>query len=267
MRSHGLRLSILPLVAVFCGCGNDPPAPQPINNAPAPAARVDSPEPEEWVSKPTSEWPQIVLTNHAEFHGHTALQGASSFLIRTDDGRVLAATAAHLIGSAGGVDPPLTTSEVPDAIRVWKMFPRTKPEASVAIRGVGLQGLDYPQFDWLVLTIDEAPELPAYPLRIRSNPVQIGETLYLIGCPYIERDCTQNVYTCRVTERVGIRFRYDLDPPVDIRGFSGAPIVDRNGYLVGVMTVWFHPRMDEEKYLEAGGEDAETVFWLLKEAG
>jgi hypothetical protein len=56
-------------------------------------------------SKAPREWPQLVLTNRAEFNGHTPLQGASAFLIKTLDGRTLAATAKHLIGANGGVEP------------------------------------------------------------------------------------------------------------------------------------------------------------------
>ncbi len=60
---------------------------------------------EPWISREPEDWPQIVLTNHAEFHGHTPLDGASGFLIRTEDDRVFAATARHLIGLEGGVEP------------------------------------------------------------------------------------------------------------------------------------------------------------------
>lgn len=35
---------------------------------------------------------------------------------------------------------------------------------------------------------------------------------------------------------------------------------DRAGHVVGVMTVWFQPRMQGEKDLEAGGEDAASIY-------
>ena len=53
--------------------------------------------PEDWASKPITEWPQIVLTNSAEFNGHTPLEGASSFLLQNDTRGVFAATAKHLL--------------------------------------------------------------------------------------------------------------------------------------------------------------------------
>lgn len=56
---------------------------------------------------------------------------------------------------------------------------------------------------------------------------------------------------------------YDIEPPADIRGFSGAPIIDKDGYLVGVITVWFNPKMEGENFLEAGGEDVQTIYSFL----
>jgi S1-C subfamily serine protease len=142
------------------------------------------------------------------------------------------------------------------------MFPRTVPQAFVDIDGLGLSGLDRRGGDWLILKLKHpAAALPAQPLQIRKDPVKIGEKVYLVGCPYSERDCKQNVYSGKVTARAfGDRFRYDLTPPVEIPGFSGAPIIDETGHLVGVMTVWFDPKMDGDKFLEAGGEDAATIY-------
>ena len=222
---------------------------------------------EEWVSKPIAGWPQIVLTNHAEFNGHTSLEGASGFLIRADDGRVFAATAAHLIGSAGGVEPDIPLNQLTARIRSWKMFPRTMPDDFVQITSLAVEGLDGRNLDWLVLSIRDSGQLPARALRLRRDRVRVGETVYLIGCPYVETECSQNVYRGKVTQRaLGDRFRYDIDPPVDIRGFSGAPIIDEKGYVVGVMTVWFDPEMSGEKFLEAGGEDIASIRHLFKPA-
>ncbi len=243
------------LIAVWCvGCNNESPHAAPV---------VDNRLAEPWISNPSDEWPQIVLTNHAQFNGHTALEGASSFLIDTDDDRILAATAAHLIGSAGGVEPPIPVNELTRKIRSWKMFPRTMPDDFVEAISLGATGLDDPSLDWLFLSIDSADQLPAHPLKPRKDPVRVGETVFLIGCPYVEWDCKQNVYAGVVAERVSDLFRYDIDPPVDLRGFSGAPVIDGKGYVVGVVTIWFQPKMSGENYLEAGGQDIASVWEFL----
>lgn len=246
-----------PMLIAMCGFGCDSDS---LNSAPL----VDTRIAEQWVVKPKSEWPQIVLTNYAEFKGHSSLQGASSFLINTEDDSVFAATAAHLIGSAGGVVPDIPINQLNQKILSWYMFPRTMPDDYVEIDSLGLNGLDDNDHDWLILSIKNSDHLPASPLKLRREPVRVGETVYLIGCPYIEQDCKQNVYTGVITERAfGNSFRYNIDPPVDLRGFSGSPIIDEKGYVVGIVSVWFDPRMSGENYLEAGGEDIKFIYDLL----
>lgn len=221
--------------------------------------------PESWAEKAPREWPQMALTNLADFNGHTSLHGASAFLIRTSDGRVLAATARHLIGENGGVEPEIQIPQLNTAIKSWRLYPRTLPNNFVSAMALGAEGLDDELMDWLILTLKEpVGTLPAQPLHLRADRIKVGEPVYLIGCPYSERNCKQNVYKGTVTARYGDRFRYDIDPPVDIRGFSGAPILDSNGHVVGVMTVWFEPKMRGDDYLEAGGEDAASVYPLVE---
>lgn len=247
-------LSCLAMILVSClGCGISPIPPL-----------EDKVESETWISLPPNQWPQMVLTNYAEFEGHTELDAASGFLIRTPEDEVIAATAKHLVGYNGGVEPTLPVTKLNERLRMWRMFPRTKPDDFVEITGLAAGGLDQEGLDWLLLTIEPTDPLPAYPLRARKQPVEIGETVYLIGCPYSEPDCQQNVYTGVVTGRdYDDRFRYDLKPAVDLRGFSGAPIIDKNGHLVGVMTVWFDPKMSGDQYLEGGGEDLTFVYQAL----
>lgn len=218
--------------------------------------------PEPWASEPPASWPQIVLTNSAEFHGHTSLEGASAFLIAMEDGRTLAATAKHLIGQAGGVEPEIALGELDQAIDSWVLYPRTREDDALEIDRLALQ-VNRPTkaLDWLVLTLrPDQGELPATPLRIRTERVTIGERVYLIGCPYSQQDCAQNVYTCTVTSRgPGPRFRYRIQPPVELRGFSGAPLVDRDGHLVGVMTIWFEPDKTDAGDAEGGAEEAGVI--------
>jgi hypothetical protein len=206
-----------------------------------------------------------VLTNEAEFNGHSQLRGASAFLVKTRDGRTVAATAKHLLGSSGGVEPPIPLDQLNKAIKSWRMYPRTLPGRFVSADQLGCVGLDDANLDWLILTIKNGPgPLPATPLRMRARPVQVGDQVYLVGCPYSEAACTQDVYTGKVTARADDRFRYDIEPPVDLRGFSGAPILDSNGHVAGVMTVWFKPKMRRGDYLEGGGEDAASVFTVVQ---
>ncbi|MEX2122161.1 MAG: serine protease [Pirellulales bacterium] len=264
MTSQRLFAFIFSLV-VATGCQRSGPAAklpraEARSNAPVVAAPA-----EQWASKSPREWPQLVLTNYAEFNGHTPLHGASAFLVKTQDGRTLAATARHLIGASGGVEPEIPVAGLDAAIRLWRMHPRTLPDQFILAEKVAAGGLAQETFDWLILSVKPSSEsLPATPLHLRPQPVQIGDKVYLVGCPYVEEACKQNVYAGKVTAREGNLFRYDIDSPVDIRGFSGAPILDHNGHVAGVMTVWFEAKLQGEKFLEAGGEDAASVYQLVE---
>lgn len=217
-----------------------------------------------WVHSDFSKWPQIVLTNRGTFRGTSDLDGASAFLIQAPDGRVLAATAKHLIGSAGGVEPQIPLSRLNESIISWVLYPRTHSDRKVELDRLAISDKNERSHDWLLLTIKDTPNLPAQPVKVRRKPVALGETVFLVGVAYADQDVAQNVYRGKVTERKADRFRYTIDPPVNIRGFSGAPILDSDGQAVGVMTVWFDPKMDGEKYLEASGEDIATALRLLQ---
>lgn len=219
-------------------------------------------QPESWMARPHAEWPQLVLTHRAEFKGHTPLRGASAFLVVNSGGVVFCATARHLIGPSGGVEPTLREPQLDRALASWTVFPRVQPAKTAAITGLAIELGNDARWDWLFLRLARpSGELPAKPLRLRRTPVEIGEEVYLVGIPYSEASSRQNVYVGKVRQRSDNLFRYDISPAVDIRGFSGAPILDRQGAVVGVMTVWFEPRMSGGKYLEAGGEDAAEVFF------
>ncbi|MEM7235408.1 MAG: serine protease [Planctomycetota bacterium] len=219
--------------------------------------------PSPWVAKPVAEWPQIVLTNDAEFEGSTGLKGASAFAVQHGD-RLYAATAYHLLGPAGGVEPQVARSQIDARLKSWKMFPRTQPESFVKPHRVALGLGDDSTSDLLFLDVAKGSSLPSTPLRMREDPVQVGETVYLLGCPYSETACKQNVYKAKVTLREwDTNFRYDLETPVDLRGFSGAPIVDSGGHLVGIMAVWWDTKMKDGKDLEGGAEDIAIAAQML----
>ena len=112
----------------------------------------------------------------------------------------LLATAAHLLGAAGGIEPPIAVDELTSKIQSWAMHPRTLPDDTIRATAVALQGLERGNRDWLVLGTDSSGKLPAFPLRVEKERVKVGDTVHLIGCPYDEGDCKQNVYFRRSHE-------------------------------------------------------------------
>jgi len=63
-------------------------------NRPAPPAA--------WASTPVKQWPALVLLQKAEFKHHTPMQAGCACLIRLPTGDIVALTAGHLLGKAGG---------------------------------------------------------------------------------------------------------------------------------------------------------------------
>jgi hypothetical protein len=222
-------------------------------------------EVEPWIATPKQNWPQFVLKNDAAFTANRYLSGASGFLISDDRTGVVAVTAIHLLGENGGVAPEIPPRQLDSALLHWRLFPRTSPDSFVEVAGLGAIPSSREYFDWLVLKLKPSKRpLPATPLRLRASPVRVGETVHLIGVSYAEPEARQKVYTGKVVERhFGDRFRFSISPAVNLRGFSGAPIVDENGLVVGIMSLLFNPEMQGDLMIEAGGEDASSLVEAL----
>jgi Fe-S cluster assembly iron-binding protein IscA len=249
------------MVAAGCGGGAKPSGPpaapvtRPADEDVLTAEPVLTPEP--WAARPPAAWPQILLTNKATFRGHTGLNGASAFLIKGPDGRVLAATARHLLGGDGGVAPEVPVEALERDLASWRLHPRTQPSHFVAIERPFSAN-----YDMVVLELKpQEGELPAHPLQVRTDPLRVGEKVFLVGCPYSEAGCRQNVYAGRVTERLqGPGFLFDVSPPVVLRGFSGAPVVDAHGYAVGVLQGMSGDRTPDGKDRFGRAEELRLAF-------
>jgi hypothetical protein len=218
-----------------------------------------------WSSLPPAQWPQLVLTNDATFEGHSPLQGASAFLMKMPDGLVVVATAKHLIGKAGGVEPPIALPDLDASLTQWKVFPRTQEEKAIEAKDLAERSSGEKFHDWLLLNLAGSPgALPATPLVPRLDPVQVGEKVYLIGVPYSDHTSPQHVYEGTVTARPRSNyFTYEFQPPVQISGFSGAPIIDANGFVVGHGVSRSSPlKQVNGLEVEFGGEDASLAVRL-----
>lgn len=227
----------------------------------APTPPPDIQAAEAWIG---GEWPQLVLTNAITFRDGRSTEGASSFLVETSNG-VRLATAAHLVGPAGGIEPAVPLSSLDTELKEWDAFVRTRPQPRLSARGFALTSTsDEVVNDWLFLKVDRVPPGLAQPLHLRDTPVAVGERVQLVGCQYRDQACTQHAYGGRVSGRNGHMFRYDLDEPVELAGFSGAPILDAHGLVVGVMSVAFTTYDQGDAQLEGGGRDASAVRGLLR---
>ncbi len=204
-------------------------------------ASASSPVPvkEAWMAKHSSEWPLIILKNTATFADHRDLREGTSFLVREKEGRVLAVTSRHLL------NPNVADSQLEQAMLSWKMHPAVIRSlesgvfAPTNVRSVSVEKVAAIRGEVLMLTVkEEGASLPAQPLEVREGPVQVGETVYLLGTPASGRTSgIQQVYPGKVIAREGTGFRVAPNRALNLEGFSGAPIIDANGKAIGVLTV------------------------------
>ena len=196
------------------------------------------PQPKEAPQKATIEElmnTQILLTNYADFTNDRVLNAASAFLIHYKDS-VYAVTAKHLIGPDGGVEPAVELNQLSKELIQWKMYPRVPvhPATDTVVISAGNLNYTKSNSDALLLkTVDFHAGI--LPLQLNFNAPVAGDTLYIIGCPYSEKDCKQNLYKVVFREMMENLLISEIFSDVDMTGFSGAPVVNKMGEVVGII--------------------------------
>lgn len=189
----------------------------------APAAAAPA-----WLAQPVAKWPLILLELDILFKDKTQLTGASAFLMRLPNGAVVAATAKHAACENKTVDA------FESSLRVFKMHPRTLPQRSVTLAKSAILPQDAGKLDCLLMRVAPGP----YPVEVRparDTPAEEGEAIYLVAVPYGQR-AVQNVYkgTVRQPLKGDAEFAFEIEGKVETRGFSGAPVLDASGNVVGL---------------------------------
>lgn len=184
---------------------------------------------------------QILLTNFAKFTNNRLLEGASGFLINYKNS-VFAVTARHLLGEAGGITPEIGINDLDKSLLKWEMMPRVVNNTSKETIKLESKGLDYSQStsDILFLKV-KTKDYEIQELTPNFDLPKIGETIFLIGCPYNETKCKQNSYPAKYVQFFESKnsLVFELNTTVDLRGFSGAPVVNNKGEVLGILTSSF----------------------------
>jgi hypothetical protein len=111
------------------------------------------------------------------------------------------------------------------------------PPKIAHIRGLHGSPLTYGTLDDLIL-LKVAPEdtakLSSEALAPRLTVVKKDETVYLVGVGV--SGSSQEVHPAKVTIADGLVIDAKLEKPIDLTGFSGSPVVDSNGSLIGILT-------------------------------
>ncbi|MEM6687062.1 MAG: trypsin-like peptidase domain-containing protein [Bacteroidota bacterium] len=161
--------------------------------------------------------------------------GASAFLVKSKKDTLLC-TAKHLLGEAMGIEPEIKTTEFNSALHYWKAFPNTDKLSTDTIVGTKLITEKINDIDIILQECKLGKNNTILPLTPRFKDAKYGERFEIIGCEYIDFDCHQRIYYATAETYEGgqlfLRSKTDFNPV----GFSGAPVIDAKGFVIGILS-------------------------------
>src|SRR5688572_801267 len=199
---------------------------------------------EPWILKPRDEWPQIALTNNIQYkNGDRYIlplyaYAGTGFLINTGTD-TLAVTAKHILLIAR--NKKTNGVSINNDLLLWSMKSKQNSGDSVVINKLInddtaeiIEGSksSIMERDILVMSVKKTSK-NIHPLKVRYTSPKIGEVVYLLACPYADASCTVNEGT--VIGKYGFDIMINTNQP-PLPGASGGPVIDANGYLVGVFS-------------------------------
>lgn len=195
---------------------------------------------EPWSVKPTAQWPQLTLVNDVELKGIPKTTGGAGFLIQTKDGSILGATHSlrEALGDKGD-EPSMNNGELNQHFVSWRMFPAGTPDRAITFNGFYGMPVRHSDGDVWLLQASVGKNLPPVtPLKVRRTPLVRGTRLYVVARPSDDPSGKEQAFPCKVYtvafqgEVLGLVY----DKPVVSIGFAGAPLVDAQGHLAGIVT-------------------------------
>jgi len=199
---------------------------------------------EPWISKPVDEWPQMALTNNIQYKNGdryilpSFTYAGTGFLINNGTD-TLAVTAKHILLIAR--NKKTNAVSINKDLLLWSMKPKGNYTDSVVIdtlinedtaEVVEGSKSSILERDMLVLSIKSASR-NIYPIKPRFLQPRNGEKVYLIACAYADASFSVNEGT--VIGKYGFDIIINFDKPI-LPGASGSPVIDANGYLIGVFS-------------------------------
>lgn len=198
---------------------------------------------EAWIEKPLSQWPSFALTNEISFNDTTYKDLANSFLINTGYD-TLGISCKHLFmvfeNQLG-----LRTIDLGSNFDYWKLYPKNDREKNVFTKRLINKDSkeSIGQFntlkvrDWVLFEIDKQ-NLDLYPLKIRYTSVKTNEVVYAVGWGMSQNDNSKPaLIKLQCLKNLGdYYYMKTLTTDTQPHGRSGSPVIDKNGYLVGIIS-------------------------------
>ena len=216
------------------------------------------------VSKKT--FPAIALTNRIDFTDPQFDQPRFScgFLLKHHNDTV-AVTAKHLL-------KVIKTKEMSgvsfgSSIKAWSLFALPNKESVVVTKtllnenkAALLEDKATYDEDWLVFSL-RSNHAAVKPLEARTTPLTPGEKLYVVGWTRKMESGPQRVYEFEYYRTIGHRLLLkDILVPEQFGGLSGAPVLDEQGLVVGLVSNGTVDPVTQKKYFSPCTLDGLLTF-------
>ena len=198
---------------------------------------------ETWIEKPFTQWPSFALTNEISFKDTTYTDFANSFLINTGQD-TLGISCKHIFMVFGN-QLELNTIDLGTSFNYWKLYPKNDNKKSVSIKRLinANSEENIGQFntlkvrDWILFEIDKNHS-DLYPLKIRYTPIKTNEIVYAVGWGMQQNDNSKPaLIKLQCFKNLGdYYYTQTLTTNSQPNGRSGSPVIDKNGYLVGIVS-------------------------------
>jgi hypothetical protein len=170
-------------------------------------------------------------------------EAGTAVAVRTAPGKApILLTALHLFGPSGGLDRQYAPAELHGLVKELQLKPfgskNVVARTQSALRRKGptlVEDESRVQFDLAVFSLapKPTPKMTVLPLA-EKNPV-MGEWVWLVGDEFSDQPQRQRLFAAQVgiVNLNGGLLR--LKEPVELQGFSGGPVVNTKGEVVGIL--------------------------------
>ncbi len=177
---------------------------------------------------------QILLTNKFQLNDSFGY-GASSFLLQSKNDTLLC-TAKHLIEEPMGFVPKIRTDSFNINFKYWKAYPRQNNLSNDTINCTRLINETITDVDIIIQDCIIGEKNDIQILKPRFTRAKPGESFEIIGCEYSDTDCYQHKFSAKFDAyedgKIGVVSELNFSPGE----FSGAPVIDSNGFVIGVVS-------------------------------